>query len=360
MKAVVLAAPHRLEVKELPKPSPQPGEVLVQVEACGICGSDLRYFEGDNPWAHHTLGKDKPNPPNMVLGHEVAGRVVEVADSAAEDLLEQRVTLLPFKGCGLCYDCRRGKEQLCVNTRHTGHSAGWDRDPDDFNPGGMADYCRIWQEHAYELPESIPLEHGVFCDGLGVAVHACKQAGVKQGDYVVVLGAGPIGLLIAQVAIASGARAVACADVYRKALEIAEEVGVDFRLDVRTDDLAAHTFNHTEGAGADVVFETTATLEGPRQALELVRRGGTLALVAGLFGPLELRPDNFFAEKTVTTCANFQYEDFYTGLQLMECGEVVVEPMITHKFPFSEAEEAFKTAVNKHETGAFKVVLVPG
>lgn len=358
MKAAVLTGPRKLEVKTIEKPEPLAGEVLVEVSACGICGSDLRYYVGENPWSHHTMGYDKPNPANMVLGHEVTGKVVELSPEADPALEGQLIAMLPFKGCGRCYDCRTGKEHLCAFTRHTGHSAGWD-EGGEYNPGGMANFCRIWQEFAYELPEEITAEQGVFLDGLGVAVHAVKHAKVRQGDYVVVLGAGPIGLLIAQVAIASGARAVACADVYNKALEIAEEVGIDYRLDAREDDVVAHTMARTKGKGADVVFETTATVEGPRQAVEMTRRGGTVGLVAGLFGPLELRPNNFFAEKTITSCANFQYEDFYTGLELMQCGEVVVEPMITHRFPLSEVDKAFDCALRKHETGAFKVVILP-
>ena len=169
MKAAVLVEPRCLRVQEIPEPVVGPGEALVQIAACGVCGSDLRYFEGENPWAKHTLGYEKPNPPNMVLGHEVAGTV----DG-------RRVALLSFRGCGMCEQCRRGRVQLCAHTAHLGHGAGWEGL--DFNPGGMAERCAIWAEHAIPIPDHISFAEATFLDGLGVAVHAARRASIFPGD----------------------------------------------------------------------------------------------------------------------------------------------------------------------------------
>ena len=207
MKAVVLRGPGHLEVADIPEPKLSPGHVMVRVRACGICGSDLRYLNGENPWAQHTLGLATPNPPNMILGHELAGDVVAVGDAGMEKRLGERVAILAYRGCGRCFHCQRGEPNLCPDTEHIGHGAGW-REL-EYNPGGMAEFCPVWGENAYPLPEQLSYEEGTLLDGVGVAVHATARAQLIRGDYLVVLGCGPIGLLSLEVALCAGAWVIA-------------------------------------------------------------------------------------------------------------------------------------------------------
>ncbi|MBD3293674.1 MAG: alcohol dehydrogenase catalytic domain-containing protein [Armatimonadia bacterium] len=352
MLAAVLEAPRQLTVRSIPVPEPAPGEAICEVAACGICGSDLRYLEGENPWAKHTLGYEKPNPPDMILGHEVAG-FVEVGGERV------RAGVLAFRTCGECPECLRGESQLCTHTEHLGHGAGWeDR---EFNPGGMAEYMPVWRENLHELPESVSFDEATFLDGLGVAIHAVRRGGVRSGDRVAVLGAGPIGMLIAQAARVWGAEEVVTTDVYDAALECALELGVDAAVDgrgVRAEEVADELAGAAGGA-LNVIFDSTGDLGVQQAALSRLAAGGMLMLMAGSADGLRLDPASLAGERTVTTSSNNLPEDFARGLELLASGEIVVQPMVTHSFPLSEAVDAFDVAANKHQTGAIKVIIHP-
>lgn len=349
MKAAVLRGPQDLAVLDIPIPQTGPGERLVKVAACGICGSDLRYYEGENPWAKHTLGYEKPNPPNMVLGHEVAGYI----DG-------KLVSMLAFRGCGKCTECRRGQVQLCANTAHLGHGAGWEGLA--YNPGGMAQWCPIWEEHLYPLPEGVSAAEGTFLDGLGVAVHAVRRAAMFPGSEFLILGAGPIGLSLLGAAKALGAGRAWVVDVYQVALDCARELGAEEVCAVdgaHYADLAQAIKAQTGGRGVDSVFETTGNLAAQEFGLSVLARGGCLTLMAGAAPGLALSEASLAGERRITTSSNNLYEEYQIGLELLGMGKVRVGPMITHRIPLEEAPRAFELARDKWNTGALKVVLEP-
>jgi len=204
MKAVVLKGPRDLVLRDVPVPQlRERNHVLVRVEACGICGSDLRYWAGENPWALHTLGRRQPNPPNMILGHEFSGVVVKVNSAQNEPLLGARVGVQAFRVCGECHLCRTGRENLCKNTVHIGHAQGWGEMP--FYPGGYAEYCLAWADLLHPMADHVSFEQEAMRDILGVAVHAVGRADLYPGASVLCIGGGPAGLSIAQVAAARGA-----------------------------------------------------------------------------------------------------------------------------------------------------------
>ncbi|MGM0493523.1 MAG: zinc-dependent alcohol dehydrogenase [Armatimonadota bacterium] len=353
MLAAVLEAPGRLRVREVPAATAEPGEVLCEVAACGICGSDLRYLAGENPWAKHTLGYEMPNPPDMILGHEVSGVVRLDGDDV-------RAGLLAFRTCGECRQCRRGESQLCRRTEHLGHGAGWEGR--EFNPGGMAECMPVWRENVYELPESISFDQATFLDGLGVAIHAVRRASVGEGDRVAVLGAGPIGLLIAQAARVWGAECVAATDVYDAALDCALELGLGASIDGRNaepSDVMTELSGACGGDGLSVIFDSTGALEVQQAAIDALAPGGLMMLMAGAAEGLGLGPASLAGERTITTSSNNLPEDFARGLELLASGQIVVDPMITHRFPLTDAVEAFEVAQNKQETGAIKVIIHP-
>lgn len=353
MLAAVLRGPGRLSVEHVPIPEPAADEVLCAVHACGICGSDLRYLAGENPWAVHTLGYDRPNPPQMILGHEVSG-VVEL------DGRPVRAGLLAFRPCGDCPDCRRGAPQLCANTAHLGHGAGWEGR--GLNPGGMAELMPIWRASVHELPAHIGFEQATFLDGLGVAVHAVDRAELRPGDRVAVLGGGPIGLSIMQVALAAGAGAAAATDVYDAALDCARELGAEVALDGRELDaeaLVTELRAWSGGRGVEAIFDSTGDLAVQRAALSALAPGGTLMLMAGAAAGLALDAGRLAGERRVTTSSNNLPVDFARGLALLAQGAVRVGPMITHRFALGDVVEAFAVAANKHETGAIKVIIRP-
>jgi threonine dehydrogenase-like Zn-dependent dehydrogenase len=352
MKAVILHGPGDLRVEDVPLPEAQPNQWLVRVAACGICGSDLRYYAGENPWAKHTLGRETPNPPGMILGHEIGGHV---------DLRGHRrwqpVSVLAFRACGVCAACRRGDEQLCAATAHLGHGAGWQGQ----NAGGMAEWCPAWQEHVYPLHDRIDIEAATFLDGLAVAVHAVRNAAIRPMSGVVVLGAGPIGLMIAQTARAFGAGPVLLTDVYEAPLTCAREFGLmGLEVGQKPARDAAEEIAGQIGVPVLAVFDTTGDREAQKLGLRLLDPGGRLMLMAGVAKGLTLSARDLAGERALMTCSNHQYPDFGVAHELLALGRVQVKPMITHRFPLEEAPEAFAVAADKVNARALKVILTVG
>lgn len=355
MRAVVLHEKGRLSVRDVPKLPLGRDEVMLRVTDCGICGSDIRYFHGENPWAQHTLGEMRTNPGNIILGHEVAGVVDEVGEGADESLLGKRVAVLSFKVDETCYWCRRGERHLCPNTQHMGHGAGWG--DMEYYYGGMAEYVPVWASHVYPLPDHVSGSDATLLDGLGVAVHAVERAKPIPGESALVVGTGVLGLLAVQTLRAYGATSIICADMNDMHLEKGSRLGADRTVNVRTHGLRDIVLESTEGIGARVVIDTVGLpLE---EMLPILARGGRLVNLAVHDRKEDLNQIWTAGERMITTSANFRYEEFPIALELLYSGRVLAEPLITHRFPLEDALEAFRIVENKDETGAIKVVLNP-
>ena len=353
MLAAVLERPEQLALLRIPSPRPAEGEVLVRVEACGICGSDLRYFAGQNPWAMQTLGQDRPSPPNMVLGHEVAGTVVEDPSGGR---IGERVVLLAYRACGACFYCRRGLEHLCEHVTHHGHGAGWRGR--DYNPGGLAERCAAASGHAVALPDAIGFDEATLLDGLAVAVHAVDLAGIGPGDSAAVIGSGPLGLCLAQVARAAGACEVFPVDLAAGPLDVALELGFQ-AIDASASDPAVAVLELTDAIGVSAAFDTVGTPATRQQGLAMLHRGGRLVCLAGGDDPLGPGYAQLAGERAVLTSANSPYRDLTRAIALARAERVQLSPLVTHAFPLDEVERAFETARDRERTGALKVVVQP-
>jgi threonine dehydrogenase-like Zn-dependent dehydrogenase len=357
MKAVVLRGPGNLAVEEVPMPPVGQGQVLLRVRACGICGSDLRYLAGENPWAQHTLGLRLPNPPRMILGHEVAGEIAQVGDGVPGARVGERVVALAFKGCGRCEYCASGQPNLCAETQHLGHGAGWAGL--EYNPGGMAEFCPLWAEMAYRLPDHVSFEEATLLDGAGVAVHAVNRASLDRGDAIAVIGCGAIGLLILQVARALHEARVLAVDVEPKPLQLAAALGAQSTLDATAGDPVAASAEFTEGRGPATVFNTVGDRESVAAGMRMLRRGGIQVLLAVGTESLDLPATALSGERILTTSANNTYEEFECALRLLGEGRLNARPLVTHVLPLSEALRGFEIAEHKANYGAIKVVLMP-
>ncbi len=357
MKALVLKCPGQLEVMDVPKPTLSGGVVLVQVGLCGICGSDVRYFHGHNPWARQTLGRDVPNPPNIILGHEFMGTVVEVHDSADERLIGRRVGVNTFLGCGQCRYCLRGQENFCPQTKHLGHGQGWGKM--DFYPGGLAEYCPVWASQVYELPVSVTDEQATFLDPLITAIHVVEVAMPAPGDEVVIVGGGPIGLMIAQLARHHGAARTFVADVAEEIVAIARSLGVDHAVNVADapDALRGLVMAETDGHGVARVFNTVGSAESIVESLGLLDNAGIAVLVATKGEEIRFPSGMLGGERTIKTSTNSLYSDFPKAIEALERGTVVVDPMVTHRFGLTDAAQAMTVADDKAAAGAIKVVV---
>lgn len=355
----MLREPFRLEMMDIPKPVPRSDEVLIRVKAVGICGSDVRYFHGENPWALHTLGKDLKETKSFTLGHEVSGEIVETGAWVSRKRVSERVGILAFKGCEECYYCKRGFQNLCEHTLHIGHDGRWE--DVEYPPGGYAEYMQIWASNAYRLPDKVSYEEATQLDGLAVAVHANSRANVSPTDKVVAIGSGAIGLMALQVAKVRGASKTIALDTWDKPLEKAEEVGVDHTIKaINEEDFADDVLKLTGGIGVNVVFDTVGSSKTVEAGLRMVSRMGRLILLAVTPTRIELSlTDIVGGEKVLTCSANHLYEDYVVGVELLASGQVKVKPFITHVMKLDDYKDAFNMLLNKKEHGAIKIVLKP-
>ena len=357
MRALVLREKERLEVAEVPTPSLAAGHVLVKVSRCGICGSDVRYFHGENPWAKQTLQQEIPNPPNIILGHEFAGTVVDARDAVDRGLISKRVGVNTFTTCGRCRFCRAGRENFCKQTKHLGHGQGWGKM--DYYPGGMAEYCPVSADQVYELPENVSDEQATFLDPIIAALHAVDVGDPHMLDRVVVLGAGPIGLLIAQLAKIRRAARTYITDVAERNLAVAREVGVDRTLNaaVPGQNLRDLVMGSTDGHGVERVFNTVGSSESITESLGLLTNGGVLVLMATKDKDIRFPSLMLSGERAIRTSSNALFSDFPRALDLLRTELLKVTPLVTHRFALSHGIEAFRVACGKEQSGAIKIVL---
>lgn len=357
MKALVLKAPENLEVMDVPVPSLSVGQVLVKVSKCGLCGSDIRYFHGENPWAKQTLQKDIPNPPNIIFGHEFVGTVEDVHDVSDKHLLGKRVGVQTWKTCGQCNFCKSGRENFCRQTKHLGHGQGWGKM--DFYPGGMAEYCPAFPDNVYELPENVTDEQATFLDPMTAALHAVNVAIPEMLDKIVVLGAGPIGLMISQLVKVLGASTTFITDVTDKNLLIAEQSGIDYTLNVEKSNktITALVMEKTDSEGVGRVFNTVGSRESILESLGLLEVAGLVVLMATKDKDINFPGLMLSGERTIKTSTNAMFADFPRCVELLATGLVKVDPMITHRFSLSDGIKAFETACNKTQTEAIKIII---
>jgi len=355
VRALVLRKPRTFELVEIPRPVlTDDRQVLVRVEACGICGSDVRYWAGENPWAMHTLGRHVDNPANMVLGHEFAGVVVEVRSSKYEHLIGQRVGVQAFRTCGTCALCTTGRENLCRNTIHIGHAQGWGEM--DFYPGAYAEYCLAWGDVLHVMDDHVPFEQEAMRDILGVAVHVVGRATIRQGESVLCIGGGPAGLCIAQVAKIRDAGQIFLSDPSPLARRIAGQFEALNCIDPSSQSIA-HVLEEQLGqATVSVVFDSVGSAETMREALSLLAESGTYVNLAVHATSLDLNALALGSERTITTSSNALYRDEREAHELIRTGAVDVGAMITHRFRLEDYEQAFDLLLCDPKE-AYKVVF---
>lgn len=329
-----------------PKPSlSSPHDVIVAVNYTGICGSDVHY------WHHGAIGHFVVKDP-MVLGHESAGTVIETGADVSDLKVGDRVAIEPGYGCRRCTDCRAGKYNLCekmifaATPPYDGTLTGLWASP--------ADFC-------YKLPESVSLQEGALIEPLAVAVHIVKQAKVQPGQSVVVMGAGPVGLLCAAVAKAYGASKVVSVDIVQSKLDFAKEfASTHTYLSQRiAPEENAKAIREQVGLpkGADVVIDASGAEPSIQTSLHTVRVGGTY--VQGGMGKSDITfPIMALCLKEVTAHGSFRYGpgDYELAIELVASGKVDIKKLITTVVPFDKAEEAFK----KVQEGEVIKILIAG
>ena len=376
-RGLFLPEPFKLEIREVDVEKlfgnpPRSDMCIVETKACGICGSDVSYYKGRNPWALHTLGINIPSDPNMMLGHEIAGVIKDVHKSTNESRNGERVGIIAYKECGECIDCLEGNHNLCSHCDHLGHGETM---PDgsknswynfDVVPGGFADYFTCWHEKLVKLPESIPFNEATQLDGLAVSVHGANRVGIKHGGSVLILGTGPIGFLSAQVAAAYGAADVIVTDVFEKPFEQLEKIAKDWKgcklhtINVTKDDPVDYCLKLTNGLGVDSVMDTIGEKSTVVPGLKSLRRGRRMIMFSGFEDKIEGFDLGWLAgERELTASCNNAFPAYPLAMSLLEQGKVSIKEMITHTFKLDDYQEAFEVAMNKEEHNSIKVIIEP-
>lgn len=335
MRAAVLRAPKDLVIEERPVPVPGPGQVLVRVEAVGICGSDVHYYQ------HGRIGDFVVRAP-MVLGHEPSGTVVARGPGAGFHPVGRRVSLEPGIPCARCAQCRRGRYNLCPEVSF------YATPPVD---GALCEYVAVDEDFAHAVPDSLSTDSAALLEPLSVGVSACRKARVSPGSRVLVTGAGPIGLIAAQTARAFGAAEVMVTDIAPHRLDLARELGATHTVDSRTTRIAQTGFE------PDVLLECSGAPAAADEAIRAVGRDGQVVLI-GMGGdtiPLPLaHVQNFEIEVTGT----FRYANTWpTAISLAASGEVELDRLVTHHHRLEDTERAL-TAGALDRT-AIKTVVRP-
>ena len=361
MKAVVLERPGRLALKEIPIwPLETYGDedlVLIRVAACGICGSDYRYFSGENPWAQQTLGKFVENPQNIVLGHEISGEVVAVLDSKNASLLGKRVAVFAYKPCGLCHDCLSGHGHLCMNTIHLGHGQGWGRK--DYYPGGYAEYVPAWGKGCVEIPGELSFGEGAILDILSVAVHVALLGKIELGGAVLVIGAGPAGNGIAQASKSLGASIVVVVDQTDVSINLAKKQNLGFTIDVRgkSKENLLEELRKVAPNGYCSVFDTVGTSESCIAGMAALGRSGHFVEVAAHDQIVAINLMAIGGERNVVSSCNASMNDFVSALDLLGVGRLQVKDWLT-TIRLPECPEAITEAVkSRSERTTFKLII---
>jgi len=343
MKALVLQEYKKFAVEDLAVPTPKPGEVLVRVRACGICGSDVHGMDG-------STGR---RIPPLVMGHEAAGEIAAVGAGVTDWQAGDRVTFDSTVYCGECWFCQRGEVNLCDNRQVLGVSCG-----DYRRQGAFAEYVAVPQRILYRLPDNLTFEQAAMVEAVSVAVHAAARTPNLKDSAAVVVGAGMIGLLVVQVLRVAGCKQIIAIDLEEDRLQLALRRGATTAFKADVADLPAKIKALTNGRGADAAFEVVGLSPTLKTAIDCVRKGGSVTLVGNLKSQVDL-PLQAAVTRQLTligTCASAG--EYPECLKLIASGQVNVTEFISATPPLAEGAQWF-ARLYAGEKGLMKVLLKP-
>lgn len=343
MKALVLEDRGRFAYTDFPTPVPEPDEVLVDVRACGICGSDVHGMDG-------STGRRRPP---IIMGHEAAGVVAGLGAEVSGWERGARVTFDSTISCGACAFCRRGLINLCDARRVLGVSC------EDYRQhGAFAEYLAVPARILYRLPDELDFVRATMVETLSVALHAVERLAVAAGETAVVVGTGMVGLLVVQALLARGCAHVIGVDVDPSRLDVAASLGAEVVAGDPPEAVAAAVRERTAGRGADVAVEVVGASPPLRTAIEAVRKGGRVALVGNLSPEVSL-PLQAVVTRELTLYGTAASAGEYEGaIDLIASGKVDVQPLISAVAPLAEGAAWFER-LQAREPGLLKVVLEP-
>jgi L-iditol 2-dehydrogenase len=339
MKAAMYYSLEDIRIENMPTPKIGRNEMLVEMKACSICGSDLMEWY---------LEKRAP----LVLGHEPTGIVTETGSEVKNFQVGDRVFVHHHVACLTCHYCIQGDYTMCEQFSRT-----------HIEPGGFAQFFKVpapnLQIDTLKIPSTLSFEEATLIEPVGCCIRAQNKAEIRKGDTVAIIGAGPSGIIHAMLAKISGATKVLITDLIDFRLKMAEKLGADLAVNAQQENVAEKVREVTENRGADVVIVTAPNVRAVEEGLQMVRRGGKLLL----FAPTQpnqharLSPHRlFFSEISIIPSYSVSHIETRTALQLISSGRIKAKELITHRFPLSQTKEAFQTAAKDKK--CLKVVVL--
>ncbi|NRP75852.1 L-idonate 5-dehydrogenase (NAD(P)(+)) [Ensifer psoraleae] len=343
MKAVVIHAAKDLRIEGREVESLGPGQVEVAIEAGGICGSDLHYYN------HGGFGAVRVREP-MILGHEVAGTIKALGEGVSGFKVGERVAISPSRPCNACEYCLKGQQNQCLNMRFYGSAM-----PMPHIQGAFRQRLVAAQWQCHKVADGVSIHEAAMAEPFAVTLHAVARAGALTGKRVLITGCGPIGALAIIAARANGAREIVATDVMDKVLEKALEVGADRVINVAVNAEALSAYAANKGY-FDVQFEASGNQSALRSGLEVLKPRGVLVQL-GLGGDVNI-PQNMVVAKEIEMKGTFRFhEEFGLAADLINHRRVDLKPLLTGTFPLEDAAKAFETAADRNKSMKIQLVF---
>lgn len=338
MKAAVLTAPYQVDLREVENPRLGAGDVLIKVQCVGVCGSDVHAYTGTHPF----------RKPPVILGHEMAGEIVDTGGNVALFKKGDRVSVEPQTYCHQCSSCSRGRYNICKGKRLLGTTA-W--------PGAFAEYVAIPEDKVYLLPDGVSYEEGALAEPLTVGIHAVQMARISMGDSVLIMGSGTIGLATLVALKQAGATRIIATDVVDFNLAKATEFGAWATVNVKRESLKEKVNQLTGGEGVDAAVIAVHVPSLIDESLDLVRKGGRAVLVAIFDEKATIDPFKMvFNEVELVGSWTYDGREFQAAIDLMGQKRIEMDSFVTHRWPIERVRDALDL-VDKRTEDVIKVVL---
>ena len=333
----VMTAPKEITFREVPTPEPGPDQVLVKIKRIGVCGSDIHVYHGTHPYTKYPVTQ----------GHEVSGVIVKTGEYAKKYQPGQKVTIEPQVYCGHCYPCMHGKYNLCEELKVMGFQT----------TGTASEYFAVDESKVTPIPDEMSYDEGAMLEPLAVTVHAAKRFEDIRGSRVVILGCGPIGILLLQTVKAFGAAEVMVTDVSEYRLELARSLGADFAVNTMEKDFGEALVEAFGPDKADVMYDCAGNDITMNQAIQNARKGSTIILVA-VFGKManaDLAKLND-SELDLNTTMMYRHEDYVDAIRFVKEGRIQLKPLMTNHFAFRDYQKAYQF-IDENKEKTMKVLI---
>jgi L-iditol 2-dehydrogenase len=343
MKALVLEEYNKLVYRDMPDPQINDNEVLIEVKACGICGSDVHGMDGSSGRRH----------PPLIMGHEASGVIVDRGSAVRDFEPGVRVTFDSTIYCGSCYYCRKGLINLCDNRRVLGVSP-----PEYRQHGAFAQFVAVPEHILYRLPDNLSFVQAAMVEPVSIAFHAVALTPISLGDSAVVIGSGMVGIFVIQALRAAGCGQVIAVDLEQSKVDLAVELGADIGLRADKVEVTEEVQRLTDGKGANIAVEVVGNTAAVNAAIGSLRKGGALTIVGNLAATVDFPLQEVVTRQISVAGSCSSCGEYPACLDMIAKGIINVEALISKVAPLAEGTEWFKRLYSQEE-GLMKVILTP-